>query len=397
MAGDKKEAASQSQRKSGLTPHKTNIQYVAKVRYSNTLPPPLCPPKLLKDEVNDCNDSGLGNLVASFFRKENFRNLIRLDEDLGMSLNLINVPDKATVYGMSGMGLHPEDQILLTDPTKRVKTKSETVSFLRRTQYISSGNQSGNTGSSAINQAELKRKDDLDPKAQLKTVEDMFDVPSVEDLVKFKHPIKKHLKARKAWNFLPDTSMFDQQYYDIKFTSSASISKSRDKNKSAIKSMTDPKLLTAIFREIDVNKTTKLTSFYVAESEEADKIKAKLDDETENAPIDDAELEEIMRDESKKSVYKRQREYDGSIKELEPLRHLVITFDEKSNNSYYIPLSGKIELKKCRIDPYLAPKIKDMTYDQINMFVREPTNSEIENRDILRSDYDPMEFGADEE
>lgn len=396
MAGEKKESTSQNHRKSGSAPHKTNIQYVAKVRYSNTLPPPLCPPKLLKDETSDGNDNGLDNLVSSFFRKENFRNLIRLDEDLGMPLNLISLPKKETVYGLPGIELHPEDAVLLTDPTKRIKTKSESVSFLRRTQYISSGNQSGNTGSAGINQTKVK-SDELDPKTQLKVVEDMFDVPSVEDVTKFQHPTKKHLKARKVWNFLPDTSMFDQQYYDVKFMSSASISKSRDKNKDSIRSMTDPRLLTAIFREIEVNKNTKLTSFYVTDVEEANKVQAKLADETENAPMDDAEVEEILKDESKRSIYKRQREYDGSVKELEPLRHLVITFDDKTQNAYYIPVAGKLELKKCRIDPYLAPKIKEMTYDQINMHFREPTRGEIEQRDIMRSDYDPMEFGADDE
>lgn len=396
MSEEKKESVSQNHRKSGSAPHKSNIQYVAKVRYSNTLPPPLCPPKLLKDETNEANDNGLGNLVSSFFRKENFRNLIRLDEDLGMPLNLISLPKREAVYGLPGIELHPEDAVLLTDPTKRIKTKSENVSFLRRTQYISSGNQSGNTGSAGINQTKVKT-DELDPKTQLKVVEDMFDVPNVEDVAKFQHPTKKHLKARKVWNFLPDTSMFDQQYYDVKFMSSASISKSRDKSKESISTMTDPRLLTAIFREIEVNKNTKLTSFYVTDTEEAKKVQAKLADETENAPVDDAEVEEILQDESKRSIYKRQREYDGNVKELEPLRHLVITFDEKTQNAYYIPVAGKLELKKCRIDPYLAPKIKEMTYDQINMHLREPTRGEIEQRDIMRSDYDPMEFGADDE
>lgn len=377
--------------------HKSNIQYVAKVRYSNNLPPPLCPPKLLKDDEKDPKSGELNTLVSSFFRKENFKNLIRLNDDLGMPMNLANLPDKNTIYGLKSNGtnlpLHPSDQLLLADPSKNIKTKSDSVSFLRRTQYISSDIQ--NQQKSAIKTTNIKRDDELDPKVQLKEVEDMFEVLS-PDLSTIKHPTKKHLKAKKVWNFLPDTSMLDQSYYDVKFTSSASISKSRDKSKNPIKSIKDPRLLTAIFRELEVNSTTKLVSFYLASSEDAEKIKDKLADETENAPIDDNELEEILKDQNKSCVYKKQREYDGSIKPIDPLRQLVITFDDKTNNAYYIPISGKMELKKCRIDPYLLPKIKELAYDQINMFVREPTNSEIVNRDVLRSIYDPMEFGTDD-
>lgn len=385
--------------------NKSNIQYVAKVRYSNNLPAPSCPPKLLKDDNDKLKDNELSTLVSSFFRKENYNNLIKLNDDLGMPLNLIDLPEKDTIFGLKNNGLnlelHPNDQLLLADPSKNIKTKSETVSFLRRTQYISSDiqkNQASSNSNSIKNKLKMKKDDELDSKNQLKLIEDMFESPNT-DLSNFKHPTKKHLKAKKVWNFLPDTSMLDQSYYDIKFMSSASISKNRDNSsnkKDSIKSITDPRLLTAIFREIELNKNTKLVSFYLTNNEDAEKVKHKLDDKTENAPIDDGEIEEILKDESRKLIYKKQRDYDGSIKPIDPLRQLVITFDEDSNNAYYIPIAGRMELKKCRIDPYLLPKLKELTYDQINMFIREPTSSEIENRDILRSTYDPMEFGADE-
>lgn len=392
---------SSSGRPRGQHGHKTNIQYVAKVRYSNNLPPPACSAKLLKDDKNEKSGEVLGNLLSSFFRKENFKNLIKLNDDLGMPLNIINLPEKETIYGLKSNGmnlpLHPSDQLLLADPNKNIKTKSDSVSFLRRTQYISSDMTSNPTNviTTAPTTSRMRRDTELDPKAQLKTIEGMFELPAT-DLSSIKHPTKKHLKAKKIWNFLPDTSMLDQSYYDVKFMSSASISKNKDHSKNSIKSITDPRLLTSLFREIELNKTTKLVSFYLTDDDNAKKVKEKVDDETENAPIDDNELEEILKDQSDSSVYKKQRDYDGTIKPIEELRQLVITFDEKSNNAYYVPISGKLELKKCRIDPYLVPKIKETTFDQINMFIREPTNSEIENRDISRSTYDPMEFGADE-
>ena len=390
--------SSHGHRSHGHHGHKSNIQYVAKVRYSNNLPPPACPAKILKDDKNESKDDTLSSLVSSFFRKENFKNLIRLNDDLGMPLNLISLPDKETVNGLKHNGmslpLHPSDQLILGDPSKTIKTKSDSVSFLRRTQYISSDIQNSQKANNIL-RMNVKKDDWLDPKTQLKTIEDMFEAPAA-GLSSIRHPTKKHLKAKKVWNFLPDTSMLDQTYYDVKFMSSASISKNKDKSKDSIKSMTDPRLLTSLLREIELNKTTKLVSFYLTDSADAESVKQKIDDETENAPIDDNELDEILKDSSNSSVYKKQRDYDGTTKPIDPLRQLVITFDEKSNNAYYVPVSGKLELKKCRIDPYLVPKIKEMTYDQIHMFIREPTNSEIENRDISRSTYDPMEFGADE-
>ena len=382
--------------------HKSNIQYVAKVRYSNNLPPPACPPKLLKDNKTDL-DAGVKSIVSSFFRKENFKNLIKLNEDLGMQMNLVSLPDKETIYGVtndnSPLILHPSDQLLLADPTKHIQTKSDSVGFLRRTQYISSDIQSSaNSASTAtvkLPNIKPQRENEFDPKSQLKTIEDMFDASSV-DLSTIKHPTKKHLKAKKIWNFLPDTSMLDQKFYDIRFGSSASISKNTDKSKDAIKSINDPRLLTSILKEIELNKTTKLVSFYLTDEFNAINVKEKLEDETENAPIDDDELEEATNDESKKVLYKKQREYDCSEKPVDPLRQLVIKFDEKTNKAYYVPISSRMELKKCRIDPYLLPKIKEVSYDEIDLIIREPTRSEIENRDILRSNFDPMEFGADE-
>lgn len=381
--------------------YKTKIQYVAKVRYSNNLPPIACPPKLLKDEKNEkeieLNQGELTNLVSSFFRKENFKNLIKLNDDLGMNMNLMNLPDNDIIYGLKYNGLniplHPSDQLLLADPNKNIKTKSENVSFLRRTQYISSDiNKATNNQSLKMNN--IKQDNELNAKNQLKTVVDMFTNQS--DISKLKHPTKKHLKAKKIWKFLPDTSMLDEEFIDVKFMSSASISKNKG-NKDSIKSIDDPKLLTSLFREIELNKNTKLVSFYLSNEIEANKIKEKINDETENAPIDDKELDELTTDLNKSYTFKKQRDYDGSIKSIESLRQLAITFDEKSGNAYYLPISGKVELKKCRIDPYLIPKIKESTYDQINMFITEPTKSEIENRDSLRSKYDPMEFGVDEE
>lgn len=153
-----------------------------------------------------------------------------------------------------------------------------------------------------------------------------------------------------------------------------------------------------MFREIKVNAGTTLVSCYTTNTDSAKEIRKQLDDETENAPISKEEAENPVG--STSYTYNKVRDYDGKVKpfaDSEELRHLAITFNEKTKTAMYVPLSGKLELRKGRIDPYLEPKVHELSYDQIYLSLREPTREEIDYRDMLRSDYDPMEFGAEDE
>ncbi|GME76425.1 unnamed protein product [Ambrosiozyma monospora] len=329
-------------------------------------------------------------------------------------MNILDVPDyietndtssicSLTPEYSNGQNLHPSDKLLLTDPARATSNlKSETVSFLRRTQYISSerggseGGAANDTENTIKQRLHMKKDDGLDPKTQLRAVEEMFGTNL--DVKKLRHPVKKHLKAKKVWHFLPDTSMMDQKFFDLKFASSASISKGKNKKREDIKNEKDPRLLTAMFRDIQFNEG-KLVSMYTTTEDNALEIKKVFDDKTENAPISEEEAANPDLD-TNPYVYKKLRDYDGQIKnynELESLNHLVISFDEESSTALYVPVSGRVELKKRRIDPLLEPKVKELTYDQIYLSVREPTRAEIDERDLHRSNYDPMEFGADED
>lgn len=66
--------------------------YIARIRYSNTLPPPPCPPKLL-----DIPDSSIGggqytspSFAARLHREQPLN--IEADAELGMPINLIGLP-----------------------------------------------------------------------------------------------------------------------------------------------------------------------------------------------------------------------------------------------------------------------------------------------------------------
>ncbi|GME87850.1 hypothetical protein B5S28_g4858 [[Candida] boidinii] len=407
--------------------HQSSRQdYIAKVRYLNDLPAPPCPPKLINSSgsIKEGNtttrsiDEELksSTFLSSYFRKDNFRNLVSLNNDLGMDMNLLKVPDcieqgnvkrlgQLSPEYINGFNLHPDDRALLIDPSTSSSQNSDMVSFLRRTQYISSdrATTSDSNGGIAIgSDANIKKRkfkedNNIDLRSQLRLVEDMFDTE--DELSKIKHPTKRHLKAKKVWNFLPDTSMLDQKYYNIKFVGSASITKSKNRKKDDIKSEDDPRLLTSVFRTIQFNEENWVT-LYNANKSDAEVILEKLRDVTENAPITEEELENQNPDDIKTYIYKRIREYDGQRKlygENENFRHLAITFDENTNTALYFPVNGFLELKKRRIDPYLETRIKELTYDQIYLSMREPTQEEINERDNIRNNYDPMEFGAEDQ
>lgn len=364
---------------------KPQTQYVAKVRYSNNLPPPACPSKLLNDSELIKQDE-FKSLLTSYFKRHNFRNLVKLDDNLGMNMNILEMADPKGVFGVNNNGiplqLHSTDQILMTDPTKKVATKSENVGFLRRTQYISSDQSSA--PQQALDNLKMRKEEEFNPKSILKSVEDTFE--SIDDLSKLKHPTRKQLKAKKVWNFLPDSSMLDKKFIDVKFLSSASISKNAKTDD--IKSINDPKLLTAIFREIELNKTTKLVSLYTSTDDvEAVKLQSVVNDKTENAPIN------AIDDIGDHFIFNKHRDYAGTLEPIDSNRHLAMTFTD--DVVYYVPMDGKIELRKSRVDPDLLPILKRVAHDKIDLTVREPTFEELAKRDTARSTFDPMEFAAE--
>ena len=99
--------------------------YIAKVRYTNNLPPPPLNPKFIEYNTTDpISTQQEGEyLISSLFRKENFQNLMeRIDDQLGLDLNLINnrgflSEDKMneSVGKLKYNQLHPNDRALLRD------------------------------------------------------------------------------------------------------------------------------------------------------------------------------------------------------------------------------------------------------------------------------------------
>ncbi|KAK5169894.1 uncharacterized protein LTR77_005872 [Saxophila tyrrhenica] len=121
--------------------------YIARIRYSNTLPPPANHPKLL-----DIPGTGLlgGQYTSAAYASKLARDQpmnIEADAELGMPIDLIGVPgvfsdkpdkDAAIMARPGGQPLHPADKALLKPLSALGKGAGGAVSFLRRTEYTSS-------------------------------------------------------------------------------------------------------------------------------------------------------------------------------------------------------------------------------------------------------------------
>ncbi|SMN19274.1 similar to Saccharomyces cerevisiae YBR279W PAF1 Component of the Paf1p complex [Maudiozyma saulgeensis] len=381
-------------------------EYIARVRYFNNLPAPSVPPKLLNYVTKPDENADAPQLVTALYNKTNITPLINLDNDLGMPLDLMNIPgllnknDTKLLYGFENVKLHPDDRVLLRDPRadRLAKTDTAKVSFLRRTEYVSSTNATpagtGNgkkTGRNIYeNRGGLNKDGDDDriltaPEIVTK-VENTFE-SSAEDLSKLVHPIKRHLKAVESWNLLPDTASMDENYFSLRLVGSAALEK-REKDKLALK--------TAIFRPVELEEDEWI-SMYTTDKTDSDIISKNIEKVISEKAGDNDENNE------KTFKFKRVRDFDmqqaqkttdEGMPDLDQSRlgELAILFNQERGIAYYKPLRARIELKRRRVNDVLKTIVREHTVDQINIAVRNPTTKEANAVDRLRMKYDPINF-----
>ncbi|QPH01612.1 hypothetical protein C2857_005815 [Epichloe festucae Fl1] len=235
--------------------------FIARIRYSNALPPPPNPPKLL-----DIPNTGLASGqyttpgFASRLAREQPLN-IEADAELGMPLDLVGMPgvfdgDERSIQApVQTPPVHPHDRPLLRPIAAlgKLKVAEANVSFLRRTEYISSTTpkrlDAGNpramlpkakrpartaTDAAADSPQAIKRKIDRGFETALQ---------DLKDAKRVKHPTKKHLKVVEAIPLLPDLDAFPDSgaYVTVKFLT----------NPVSSASEYDPRLLSGLFRPIE--------------------------------------------------------------------------------------------------------------------------------------------------
>ncbi|KAH0296798.1 Paf1 complex protein, partial [Aureobasidium melanogenum] len=131
---------------SGRSERVYHQDYIARIRYSNTLPPPPNPPKLL-----DIPGTGIAsnNYTSASYALKLAREQplnIEADAELGMPIDLVGLPgvfdgDESAIMAQDPPpSLHPKDRALLKPLSALGKptAMNNGVSFLRRTEYISS-------------------------------------------------------------------------------------------------------------------------------------------------------------------------------------------------------------------------------------------------------------------
>ncbi|TAQ84567.1 hypothetical protein B7494_g7114 [Chlorociboria aeruginascens] len=223
----------------GGTDRMIHQDYIARIRYSNALPPPPNPPKLL-----DIPNTGLsgGQYTTPGFASRLARDQplnIEADAELGMPLDLVGMPgifdgDESSIQAPLHPPVpHPHDRALLKPLSTLGKPKfsDSGVSFLRRTEYISSYTSKSrfdsttsrtlinNTGSHGKKTAQnLDRESPEYIKSQ---VEKSFQIAAsnLKDRTRIRHPTKRNLRLGGAHPLLPDLDAFPDAggYLTVKF------------------------------------------------------------------------------------------------------------------------------------------------------------------------------------
>lgn len=392
-------------------------EYIAKVRYINSLPPPSLNPKFLKYNVSENNTPTQENehLMSSLFRKENFTQFIgQIDDEFGMPLNLLqnrgflDGSNEKAIFG-TNVPLHPKDRALLRDAgIGRVNKSEPGVSFLRRTEYIAEKQAATKSDEKTV--TTIKETTELhDPDAQLRAVEQSFDSAqeTLTDLDKLKHPRRKHLRAVSTFPLLPDTSMLDTKFLTVKFTGSASLSRELRTLERQEKDLYDAtfqkdSLLSAIYRPITSEDGEWVSFYQLRDKRTLGELKEKLESTDREQPLNLLDEEE----DGDSFKFKHSKNYDMQYQRFsKPYEELALKLvsepgSKKRRAAYYYPVSGRVELKKHRAsaNTEINRFLDNSTMDVINFKLREPNTSELKKMDSIRSEYDPMEYeGEDEE
>lgn len=384
-----------------------NQEYIARIRYQNDLPPPLLPPKLLNYNVNAVEEVGSSSLLSNLYRKENIRNLLQINNDLGLEIDLVSQPDIFNNNLDSNSDskqpkLHPNDQVLLRDPgVDRIVKSQPNVSFLRRTEYIGSARSQQLSRSVTPAPQESKKFDPSTLAGQLHSIEATFEnaTKTLNNPATLRHPLKKNLKAKKAWSVLPDVSRMDQLFTAVRV--------------STRQGDADPDWLNkAVFRQLtlDMNDNLNWLSIYTLnETDEAKKEKfvKKINELNENLPNEqkDEDLEERFRFLKQGDYEMKPQRLDNTpvsnantdpISATTEIKEIAIRFDNETNTVYYNPIQLKTELKKRKLQDHYQGIFDDLNIDELNLKIREPTVEELNKRNNKRHKHDDITYESTE-
>lgn len=310
--------------------------YILRVRYRNTLPAPSFEPKLLKLE-RDLNAFQAANYLSSLIHEQPPN--MEIDAELGMPIDLSLVPsvfegdERNMLAPQEQMDLDTKDRVITRSTTEAQTTKLQNdVSFLRRTQYISSevATTSRSKAQESLHTAKLEGsiKNDLEPKHQVAAIERTF-ASANTSITNLQHPTKRELRAIQAWPILPDLEHYEQQYVNAKFPNNPA-----PKTQSMLAAQDeDQRLEVAVLvpRIIDENSTAPdndYIAYFLPDQDSAGKIQAACGTTT-------ADFEQT-------SQYKFVREYDA--KKEDSAAEWAINMHQNGLASY-VELNGRMNMR----------------------------------------------------
>ncbi|KAF9082358.1 hypothetical protein BGX23_012534 [Mortierella sp. AD031] len=377
-------------------------EFLCRTRYRNTLPLPPFAPKLLalpssSERYIKYQETGLSETTA--------HELI-LDNQFAMPIDLIEMRENffgegRPAHDNSNTLLNATDEHLLTIPIRTniggpamnalangaiaaelhrmpvPKTKLPNVSWLRRTEYISSETPTG-AGKGAYKEAPVRKANvvvDNSREGQIAAIEKTFQrfmkkadrisgaraLTEEEFLASLKHPTKPGVTAVESLPIFPDFNIWGNSYTLVTFDVDPEISNERSVQAQAneqgmSKAQTAQRSSNALIKPMsDANDPETWLAYYLPDMEDAKEINRRKRKRAQMAAQglmvgDDEDHDRVV-------PYTLQRDYTYSTNPCPALSQLVFTFRDDADNSrqksaFYNTTQSKLMLRKKRVKRY---------------------------------------------
>ncbi|KAI6101369.1 RNA polymerase II-associated [Pisolithus sp. B1] len=365
---------------------KSKLDLLIRVRYSNPLPPPPCPPKLLDIPTNPMR-----------YARPEFLNAIAnetplpmiIDAECGMPLDLglweclwDEEADESTLNPDPNNlpPLDPKDRFLLGDPSSSSLpytngTPAPTVGpstplpahvpWLRKTEYLS---REGVQRSQSVQEIKhLPQTIDISRAAQLRDIEASFaacNEASQFCLSTLQHPNKPEVTAVESYEIFPDADIWANAYDLFKFS---------ERPGDRPIDVEDPRLDCAILRPMESDGDHFLAYYLTDDDASALALKASR---VEAAPLDS--------EEPKTTTFRYSRDYETVKIEQD----LLTAVSSATKAAYYKNIERKMTLKKKRLNNQEAYADK---WQLVHMSHVPMSKEELDEREELVAEVlDPM-------
>lgn len=421
--------------------------YIARIRYNNSLPVPIGPPKLL-DIPNTAFAQYTDTSFASQLARAEPVN-IEADSELGMPLDLVHISrvfegDDSMLRPLDPVpAVDPRDRLLLRPaaslgkPTTRTATGGSNVSFLRRTEYISAEQSRSSFKSTtsgqlvaipAKNRRTQQRPEDTDPVRILAAVMKGFDVANPNpdasadalqlaagdkaaanaerNWKELKHPNKPGLKALETFPLLPHLEgTSDTGGYMVFKFQTAPTEDERDGHR-------DVRIDMSLFQPVDQpaadpedpqEQRRDTFDFYIPDSEEtAEAVKRKFTFDEDLNEEEEFRYNYVRRYETKDSH--QPVKFDQQPEEVALCLHQGD--ENKPRGAYFYPIISRFTIRPKRKNQFIgAAMSKHMDEDEedeeppadaLKLRIREVDQAEKRRRVIFTSSWEGVEPPAED-